>query len=115
MTLALFPSSTLSLTLTRIGFESLSLTLPCSNSFLYNNQYKPASVVWDCQIVKNNQRCVDTSVSACDAAVRLRTVLAVHHLEAKGIMWWSNETEKVYADARGRAKDGEAKTKAIPI
>jgi len=89
---------------------TLPSPLICFNSFLYNSERKSAQQVWESEM-KKDRRCVDTPGPECDEAVRMRTVLAVHHLDAAGITWWSNEVKKILGEPEAEP-EVEVKLKA---
>ena len=52
------------------------------------------------EVVSNDYRCGKVPVAQCDVRVRIRSLLAVHHLDANEITWWERNAS-MGSDMRG--------------
>lgn len=66
-----------------------------NGSFIYNNQRDSPQDLWGAVMrSRESGRCGARTLANCSTADRMRTLLAVHHLDGEGIAWWGGKSDE---------------------
>eukprot|EP00622_Pseudochattonella_farcimen_P003745 FR738984.1.p1 GENE.FR738984.1~~FR738984.1.p1 ORF type:complete len:237 (+),score=11.56 FR738984.1:28-711(+) len=73
-------------------------------TFIYNINYHSGQDLWynnlaNCDCGWDHEK-YSNGCRGCEPAVRLRSLVAVHHLDASGIWWWHEKSEIAFGGAK---------------